>query len=280
MTTEQLRDWLKNWVAQTTGLSSAEINETTPLENFGLSSRDAVVLSGELEDLLGVKLEATVAYEYPTIALLTDRLINGAAQHNTAPEADAEVPTSPAGPRPDIAVIGLAGRFPGAANTDEFWDMLVEGRSGTGPLPMGRWSEYASDPTMSEKIAQQNTDGGYIEDIASFDAEFFGLSPLEAANMDPQQRILLELAWEALEDAGLPANELRGTATGVYMGSTNNDYGMLVSADPVEMHPYALTGTSSSIVANRVSYALDLRGPSVNVDTACSSSLVAVHQAL
>ncbi|AKE40068.1 polyketide synthase Pks13 [Corynebacterium camporealensis] len=280
MTTEQLRDWLKNWVAQTTGLSSAEITETTPLENYGLSSRDAVVLSGELEDLLGVKLEATVAYEYPTIALLTDRLINGAAQHNTAPEADAEVPTSPAGPRPDIAVIGLAGRFPGAANADEFWDMLVEGRSGTGPLPMGRWSEYASDPTMSEKIAQQNTDGGYIEDIASFDAEFFGLSPLEAANMDPQQRILLELAWEALEDAGLPANELRGTATGVYMGSTNNDYGMLVSADPVEMHPYALTGTASSIVANRLSYALDLRGPSVNVDTACSSSLVAVHHAL
>ena len=133
---------------------------------------------------------------------------------------------------------------------------------------------------MSEKIAQQNTDGGYLEDIASFDAEFFGLSPLEAANMDPQQRILLELVWEALENAGVPANELRGTQTGVYMGSTNNDYGMLIAADSAEMHPYALTGISSAVVANRISYALDFRGPSINVDTACSSSLVAVNQAV
>src|SRR5699024_3185569 len=113
-----------------------------------------------------------------------------------------------------------------------------------------------------------------------FDPEFFGLSPLEATNMDPQQRIILELTWQALEDAGVPANQLRGTATGVYMGSSNNDYGMLIAADPAEAHPYALTGSASSIIPNRVSYALDLRGPSVNVDTACSSSLVAIHQAV
>ncbi|MDC7106668.1 type I polyketide synthase [Corynebacterium striatum] len=280
MTVEELRGWLRNWVAQTTGLSTDEITDTKPLENFGLSSRDAVVLSGELENLLGMKLEPTVAYEYPTIALLADRLVNGGG---AAPLSDA---SSSATPRStgiiggDIAVIGEAGRFPGAENIKEFWNMLVEGRSGTGPLPMGRWSEYASEPVVADKIANQNTDGGYIEDIAGFDAEFFGLSPLEAANMDPQQRILLELAWEALEDAGLPANQLRGTSTGVYMGSTNNDYGMLIVADPAEAHPYAMTGTSSAVVANRISYALDLRGPSINVDTACSSSLVAVSQAV
>ncbi|MDN5884993.1 MAG: acyltransferase domain-containing protein, partial [Corynebacterium casei] len=125
-----------------------------------------------------------------------------------------------------------------------------------------------------------NLRGGYFEDISNFDPEFFGLSPLEATNMDPQQRIMLEVVWEALEDAGVPANELRGTATGVYVGSTNNDYGMLIAADPAEAHPYALTGSSSSIIPNRVSYALDLRGPSMNVDTACSSSLVAIHQAV
>ncbi|WP_408929712.1 beta-ketoacyl synthase N-terminal-like domain-containing protein [Corynebacterium axilliensis] len=278
MTVEELRGWLRTWVAQTTGLSAEEITDTKPLENFGLSSRDAVVLSGELENLLGIKLEPTVAYEYPTIAQLADRLVNGAASE--APQAAAGQSRAPLIEGGDIAVIGYAGRFPGANNVAEFWDMLAEGRPGTGPLPVGRWSEYSADPVTSEKMEQQNTDGGYIEDIASFDAEFFGLSPLEAANMDPQQRILLEVAWEALEDAGVPANQLRGTATGVYMGSTNNDYGMLITADPAEMHPYAMTGTSSAIIANRLSYAFDLRGPSINVDTACSASLVAVNQAV
>ena len=280
MTVEELRGWLRTWVAQTTGLSAEEITDTKPLENFGLSSRDAVVLSGELENLLGIKLEPTVAYEYPTIAQLAERLVNGAAGTSAESAPREASPRSASLAGGDIAVIGYAGRFPGAKNVDEFWTMLVEGRAGTGPLPVGRWSEYSSDPITSEKMEQQNTDGGYIEDIASFDAEFFGLSPLEAANMDPQQRILLEVAWEALEDAGVPANQLRGTATGVYMGSTNNDYGMLITADPAEMHPYAMTGTSSAIVANRLSYAFDLRGPSLNVDTACSASLVAVNQAV
>ncbi|MGV0327388.1 polyketide synthase Pks13 [Corynebacterium confusum] len=278
MTVEQLRDWIRNWVAQTTGVPAEEITDSKPLENFGLSSRDAVVLSGELENLVGVDLDPTVAYEYPTIAQLADRLINGPAQ----PAAPASAPRriNPAGGHEDIAVIGLAGRFPDAKNADEFWDMLVEGRGATGPLPIGRWSDYAADPVMTQRMAEQNLAGGYIDDIAGFDAEFFGLSPVEATNMDPQQRILLELVWEALEDAHLPANELRGTATGVYMGSSNNDYGMLITADPAEAHPYALTGTSSAIISNRISYALDLRGPSVNVDTACSSSLVSVHQAV
>src|SRR5690625_7650549 len=106
--------------------------------------------------------------------------------------------------------------------------MLIEGRAGTGELPIGRWSEYNADEVLRTKMETQNLQGGYLEDISSFDPEFFGLSPLEATNMDPQQRIILELAWEALEDAGVPANELRGTATGVYMGSTNKDYDKLI----------------------------------------------------
>lgn len=278
MTIDQLRAWLRDWVSQATGVAETEILDSTPLENYGLSSRDAVVLSGELENLLGTRLDATVAYEYPTIELLANRLLNEpAGRHDYAPRVQRETHAAQGS---DIAVIGLSGRFPGANDVPEFWNMLAESRAGTGPLPVGRWSEYSADPVMSEKIAQHNTDGGYIEDVASFDAEFFGLSPLEAANMDPQQRILLELVWHALENAGLPANELRGTHTGVYMGSTNNDYGMLITADPTEMHPYALTGNSSAVVANRISYVLDFRGPSINVDTACSSSLVAVDHAI
>ena len=281
MTVEQLRGWIRAWVADVTGLPQEEVVDTKPLENFGLSSRDAVVLSGELENLLGLQLDATVAYEYPTIAALAERLINGPTETPAAAQVKRTSAKKASGTGShDIAIIGVAGRFPGADSVEEFWQMLSEGRAGTGELPIGRWSEYNADEVLRTKMDTQNLQGGYLDDISSFDPEFLGLSPLEATNMDPQQRITLELVWEALEDAGVPANELRGTATGVYMGSTNNDYGMLIAADPAEAHPYALTGSSSSIIPNRVSYALDLRGPSVNVDTACSSSLVAIHQAV
>ena len=278
MTVDQLREWLRAWVGNTAGLDASEISDEAPLESFGLSSRNAVVLSGELENLLGTRLDATVAYEYPTIAKLAEHLTGAGAQEPQRDRRDYQPRQTDT--HEDIAVVGFAGRFPGADSASAFWDMLVAGETATGEPPEGRWSEYAGDPVMTQKMAEQNLAGGYLDDIAGFDAEFFGLSPLEAQNMDPQQRIVLELAWQALEDAHLPANELRGTSTGVYLGSSNNDYGMLISADPAAAHPYALTGTSSAVVANRVSYAFDFRGPSVQVDTACSSSLVAVHQAV
>jgi len=284
MTVEQLRGWLRDWVVDVTGLSPDEVTDTKPMENFGLSSRDAVVMSGELENLLGVQLDATIAYEYPTIQALAQRLIDGepASRERSRPRSR-HTGVSGAAQTPgthDIAVVGMAGRFPGAGDLDAYWSMLVEGRDGTGALPIGRWSEYAAEETMAAKMAEQPLTGGYLDDLANFDAEFFGLSPLEAANMDPQQRIMLEVAWEALEDAHIPPNTLRGEPVGVFLGSSNNDYGMLITADPAEAHPYALTGTASSIIPNRISYAFDFRGPSVNVDTACSSSLVAIHQAV
>lgn len=278
---EELRQWLHSWIVEATGLSAEEVTDDQPMESFGLSSRDVVLLSGELENLLGVRLDATIAYEYPTIRALAKRLVEGEKEGSRRRATHTPRELNHAAPESrDIAIVGLAGRFPGADSAAEMWDMFVEGRDGLGEPPVGRWSEYAGDEVMAARMAAQHLTGGYLEDIASFDAEFFGLSPVEAMNMDPQQRIILELAWEALEDAGLPANTLRGTAVGVFVGSTNSDYGMLIAADPAEAHPYALTGTSSSVIPNRVSYALDFRGPSVNVDTACSSSLVAVHQAV
>lgn len=296
MTVEQLRTWLHDWVARTAGLESSEVGDDRPLESFGLSSRDMVLLSGELENLLGVHLDATIAYEYPTIDGLAQKLIENAqtgaqtgaqagAQANTGLSNDhgthsAHAPHQRTRAEHDIAIVGMAARFPGADNLEEMWSMLVEGRDAVGPLPAGRWSEYADDQVMVDKMANVNTDGGYLQDIAGFDAEFFGLAPVEAANMDPQQRIMLELSWKSLEHAGIAPNTLRGKPVGVYFGSTNNDYGMLITADPAEAHPYALTGTASSIIPNRVSYAFDFRGPSVSVDTACSSSLVAVHHAV
>ena len=286
-TIQQMREWLRTWVANTTGLDAAEISDERSMQDFGLSSRDVVVLSGDLERLLGTTLDATIAYEFNTIAALAEHLMQGrgsGAVFGSDATSSAGVASSAGGPLPlgqrDIAVVGMAGRYPGADSADEMWELFSNYRSGVGELPVGRWSEYSRDPEMTRRMEQAQLTGGYIEDIASFDAEFFGLSPLEAANMDPQQRIILQLTWEALEDAHIPANQLRGKPVGVFMGNTNNDYGMLISADPAEAHPYALTGNSSSIIANRVSYAFDFRGPSVAMDTACSSSLVAIHQAV
>ena len=286
-TIQQMREWLRTWVANTTGLDAAEISDERSMQDFGLSSRDVVVLSGDLERLLGTTLDATIAYEFNTIAALAEHLMQGrgsGAVFGSDATTSTDGAASAGGPLPlgqrDIAVVGMAGRYPGADSADEMWELFSNYRSGVGELPAGRWSEYSRDPEMTRRMEQAQLTGGYIEDIASFDAEFFGLSPLEAANMDPQQRIILQLTWEALEDAHIPANQLRGKPVGVFMGNTNNDYGMLISADPAEAHPYALTGNSSSIIANRVSYAFDFRGPAVAMDTACSSSLVAIHQAV
>lgn len=293
MTVEQLKSWLTEWVVKVTDLPVEEVSENKPLEALGLSSRDAVILSGELETLLDTRLDPTIAYEYPTIASLAQRLVDGPAEGSARASAAqqsyerADVAGAATGARGgvgafggDIAIVGMSARFPQADGLDEYWQLLAEGRTATGELPLGRWSEYQSDPVMSEKMGKINLSGGYLDDIASFDPEFFGLSPIEATNMDPQQRIMLELTWHALENAHLPANELKGTSVGVFMGSSNNDYGMLITADPAEAHPYALTGTSSAVIPNRISYAFDFRGPSLNVDTACSSSLVSVHQAV
>ena len=183
--------------------------------------------------------------------------------------------------RVDIAVVGLATRLPGDMNTpDETWQALIEGRDAITDLPEGRWSEFLEEPRLAERIDQARTRGGYLKDIKGFDSEFFAVAKTEADNIDPQQRMALELTWEALEHARIPASSLRGAAVGVYVGVSNNDYGFLAISDPTVAHPYAITGNATSIIANRVSYFYDFRGPSLAVDTACSSSLVAAHQAV
>ncbi|QZS53448.1 type I polyketide synthase [Rhodococcus opacus] len=281
MTVAQLREWLRNWIADATGQPVGQITDDRPMEEFGLSSRDAVALSGEIEELVGVTLTATVAYQHPTIASLATRIIEGEPEQpdDSADAAYyASVPTSDAH---DIAIVGLASRFPGAGKTPaEMWQMLAEGRDGISDLPEGRWEEFTSDPQIKAAVEKANTQGGYLDDVKTFDAEFFAMSPLEVANVDPQQRLAMELTWEALEHARIPASDLKGEQVGVFIGSSANDYQLLAVSDPVHAHPYALTGTSTSIVANRVSYFYDFRGPSIALDTACSSSLVAVHQAV
>ncbi|MBV8965763.1 MAG: polyketide synthase, partial [Mycobacteriaceae bacterium] len=218
----------------------------------------------------------TVAFQHPTIESLATRIVEGEPETDGA--ADDE-DWSRARDVADIAVVGLSTRFPGDMNTPaETWQALLEGRDAISDLPAGRWVEFLDEPRIAERVAKARTRGGYLKDIKGFDSEFFALSKMEADNLDPQQRMALELTWEALEHARIPASSLRGESVGVYIGSSLNDYSFLAMSDPTVAHPYAITGTASSIIANRVSYFYDFRGPSVAVDTACSSSLVAVHQ--
>jgi len=281
MSVPEMREWLRNWVANATGQSPDGINESAPMVELGLSSRDAVAMASDIEDLTGVALTATVAFRHPTIEALAQVIVEGEPEEDIA-DLDAEqwvrkIPV-PDGEY-DIAIVGLATRFPGDMNTpDEMWAALLEGRDAITDLPAGRWEEFLSEPRIAERVAKAHTRGGYLSDIKGFDAEFFALSKMEADNIDPQQRMALELTWEALEHARIPASSLRGDSVGVFVGSSNNDYSMLAVADPTTAHPYAITGTASSIIANRVSYFYDFRGPSMAIDTACSSSLVAIHE--
>lgn len=182
-----------------------------------------------------------------------------------------------------IAIIGMGCRFPGAPNPRAFWELLRDGVDAIRETPADRWDAgalYDPNPDASGKVVTRW--GGFLDNIDQFDAAFFGIAPREAAQMDPQQRLLLEVAWETLEDGGQVVERLAGSKTGVFVGihSHSGDYYLMQAADARRLDVYSGTGTSHSVVSGRLSYLLDLRGPSVALDTACSSSLVAVHMAV
>ncbi|MET9356765.1 SDR family NAD(P)-dependent oxidoreductase [Streptomyces sp. NPDC006617] len=174
-----------------------------------------------------------------------------------------------------IAVVGMAGRFPGAADTDALWRLLMDRGDAIGPVPADRWDASASlDPEREIQGV-----GGFLKDVDRFDAAFFGISPREAAAVDPQQRLILHEAWRALEDAGVRASDLEGTRTGVYVGASWHDYELLREERAARPTPHSLVGNALDVIAARVSYVFGLRGPSLTVETGCSSSLVALHLA-
>jgi acyl transferase domain-containing protein/NADPH:quinone reductase-like Zn-dependent oxidoreductase/acyl carrier protein len=180
-----------------------------------------------------------------------------------------------------IAIIGAACRFPGRVTSlEEYWNLLARKIDAVTQLPPDRCSQdrFFSQARDLDGHARTNA-AGVIENVRSFDAEFFGISRKEAQCMDPQQRLALEVVWEALESAFIVPSSLKGSHTGVYMGASNPDMAMRHPDDPGAMSAYSMTGSSLGIVANRISYVFDLRGPSMTLDTACSSALVAVHQA-
>ncbi|ACB53109.1 polyketide synthase [Crocosphaera subtropica ATCC 51142] len=179
-----------------------------------------------------------------------------------------------------IAIIGLGCRFPQANNVESFWQLLKGGKDGIREVPPERWNVddfYDPQPITPGKMSTRR--GGFLDQVDQFDAGFFQISPREAEQIDPQQRLFLEVAWEALENAGLIPSQLSGTQTGVFVGINNSDYNRMSWQDFDSLNAYSGTGTDVCIVANRLSYFLNLKGPSLAINTACSSSLVAIHYA-
>ncbi|MDT5136267.1 MAG: polyketide synthase 13, partial [Mycobacterium sp.] len=223
MTVPEMRQWLREWVGNAVGKSPDSIDESVPMVELGLASRDAVAMAADIEDTTGVTLSIAVAFQHPTIESLATRIVEGEPERLDDDVDNADWTRNGPAERVDIAIVGLSTRFPGDMNSpEETWQALLEGRDAITDLPEGRWSEFLEEPRIAERVANARTRGGYLKDIKGFDSEFFAVAKTEADNIDPQQRMALELTWEALEYARIPASSLRGSAVGVFVGSTTN----------------------------------------------------------
>ncbi|VBB05120.1 phosphopantetheine attachment site [Lucifera butyrica] len=257
----EIQEWLLCRLAERLKVDKNKIGIHEPLYNYGLDSAEAVIITGEMSEWLGRTISPTLVWDYPSIAKIVHFL-------TAAPgEPDAGNTNQPENKLEPVAIIGIGCRFPGAAGPAAFWNLLKNGVDAITEMPARRAGQ-------SEAAGM----GGYLEEVEKFDAQFFGISPREAAGMDPQQRLLLETAWEALEDGGQVPEQLAGQRVGVFVGISGYDYGTMVR-NYAQTDIYAATGNALSIAANRISYLLNFRGPSMAIDTACSSSLVAVHLA-
>ncbi|KJS61070.1 type I polyketide synthase [Streptomyces rubellomurinus] len=254
------------------------IDPERPFKDVGLDSMGAVELRNRLTRVTGLRLSATMVFDHPTPAAIARLIVGELAEASDTPRP---VVRSRRGAVDEpLAIVGMSCRYPGGVNSpDDLWQLVAAGGNGMVGFPTDRdWNIdelYHPDPehpgTTYARI------GGFVKGAGDFDAGFFGIGPHEARAMDPQQRWLLEGAWEAFENAGIDPTSLRGTDTGVYCGAVNPDYGVGM---PPELEQFHMTGVMSSVLSGRISYTLGLEGPAVTVDTACSASLVALHLAM
>jgi acyl transferase domain-containing protein/NAD(P)-dependent dehydrogenase (short-subunit alcohol dehydrogenase family)/acyl carrier protein/SAM-dependent methyltransferase len=286
-------------LARTLQMDPKDIPGDVPFLDLGLDSIGGVELVHAINARFATRLEAADLYDHPTLQRLAAALAATVAEHAPAvpggmageeappvppplepgpeftPELDHAAPPSDA-----IAVIGMACRYPGADDAGELWDLLLAGADRVAEIPADRWEVagfYDPDPEADRRCVSKW--GGFLDDVAGFDAEFFGLSPMEAEIMDPQQRIVLEECWHALENAAIAADTLSAARCGVFMGAAAGDYEELVRQAGQDGTAHAFLGLSPSILSARIAYHLNLKGPCLAMDTACSSSLVAVHEA-
>jgi acyl transferase domain-containing protein/NADPH-dependent curcumin reductase CurA/acyl carrier protein/short-subunit dehydrogenase len=268
----ELASWLRGLLAERLGVAADAIEPEARLNRYGLTSLTAASIVTAIEAHTRRRLPPTLAWDYPTLERLTAFL-------EGRPDADAHVPIVPLAADDPIAIVGMACRLPGASSLDDFWHLLEAGTDAIREVPADRWpidQLYDADPLAPGRMATRW--GGFLESVDRFDAAFFGLSPREAAQADPQQRLALELAWEALEDAAIRPSRLSGGRTGVFLGAMWSDYARLLSGrDDIAQH--TATGQDISIISARIAYTLGLQGPALTINTACSSALVAVHQA-
>ncbi|WP_246216773.1 type I polyketide synthase [Mycobacterium botniense] len=273
-----LLDLVRSHIATVLGnISPDAVDPDKAFQELGFDSLTAVELRNRLKAATGLSLSPTLIFDYPTPRGLATYIRTELAG---VPQEIKHIPAArPAGDDP-VAIVGMACRFPGGVDCPEaLWEMLVEGRDVVSEFPTDRGWDLAGlfNPDPDVPGACYTRTGGFVDGVADFDPGFFGIGPSEALAMDPQQRMFLELAWEALERAGIDPMSLRGSATGVFAGIMTQGYGMF-AAEPVE--GFRLTGQLSSVASGRVAYVLGLEGPAVSVDTACSSSLVALHMAV
>ncbi|MBD2610773.1 SDR family NAD(P)-dependent oxidoreductase [Nostoc punctiforme FACHB-252] len=268
-----------------------------PFMEMGLNSVDLLILSEQISDRFGLILDPGFFFSYTTpekvLMFLKKQTLSVTQNQNvvspfvaptdtlltTTPKSANSWPTEATDSDDAVAIVGLACRLPGGINNPEsLWNLLKNAGSVIEKLPEGRW-QWPRDIDPEGK--HQGIDwGGFLSQIDLFDAGFFRISAIEAQSMDPQQRILMELAWQTLENAGITANKVAGSSTGVFVGASGSDYCRVMDRVGISIEAHVATGTSLAALANRISYFFDLRGPSIVIDTACSSSLMAVHQAV
>jgi acyl transferase domain-containing protein/short-subunit dehydrogenase len=280
---QDIERWLVDDLSATLGVPAREIDRGTRFKELGLDSAAATAMIQRLAAWSGRALEVTAAWAHPNVRALAAHV----ATRETATSSSASQTASPThsdstpAMREPIAVIGIGCRFPGDADgPDEFWKLLSEGRCAVREVPESRWDlaeHFSDDPAVPGKMSTRW--GGFLENVDGFDAAFFAVSPREAECMDPQQRLALELTWEALEDARIVPGQLRGTRTGVYFGAMWSDYQRIASGELSQIEQHSATGQDLSLIAGRVSYCFGLQGPSMLVNTACSSALVSVQLA-
>ncbi|MEU4087789.1 type I polyketide synthase [Streptomyces aureus] len=259
----------------------AAIDPSREFRALGFDSITAVELRERLVGALGIALPTSAVYDHPTPDRLTDFLLASVTGETGVTGETAEAAATGTAADEPIAIVGMACRFPGGvAGPEDLWRVAAEGRCVVGTFPTDRgWdldALFAPGADGTPAVATQS--GGFLSDAAGFDAEFFGISPREAKAMDPQQRHLLETTWEALEHAGLDPMSLRGTRTGVFVGTFGGSYASLLDRRE-DSRGFVMTGTTPSVMSGRTAYVLGTEGPALTVDTACSSSLVALHLA-
>lgn len=284
-------------IAEVLKIDKTELDMDVPYNEYGVDSILAGQIIYKINNSLGVELSSTALFNYPTALRLKEFIVSeykNLIQERTRqrmpesgraqlPEKDADcegkrIDIKADSNQMDIAIVGISGRFPGAENLDEYWENLSNGIDSVKEIDRWENDDYFSTDEDAINKSYINV-SGLLDDVETFDPLFFNISPREAEVMDPKQRVFLEEAWKALEDAGFSDRELNECKCGVFAGSSEGDYMRLIDQCETEKSNYVLTGNLLPILSARISYLLNLRGPSIVVSTACSSSLVAVHQA-